>query len=214
MRSPAATTVQQKIQLYVEPLMCSSTDDIVYAQVKRVRGVHTQLHDLIKRYGYFADGPYTLSGGEISGVYFDLRRITMHPRGASITSQLMLERLQDVDSVGGMESGAIPIAAAIALTSGTVRAFFIRKAEKTHGRRRLAEGCLRKGDTVGIVEDVTTSGRSVLFAIDAVEELGCTITKVVSILDRQSGAKELIESAGYPFESLFFASDFTIGIDR
>ncbi len=193
--------------------MCSPAYNIVYAQVKRVLGAHAQLHDLIKRYGYFADGPYTLSGGEISDVYFDLRRITMHPRGASITSQLMLELLHDVDAVGGMESGAIPIATAIALTSGTLRAFFIRKAEKKHGRRRLAEGCLRKGDTVGIVEDVTTSGRSVLFAIDAVEELDCTITTVISVLDRQSGAKELIESAGYPFESLFVASDFTIDID-
>ncbi|MGZ4932276.1 MAG: orotate phosphoribosyltransferase, partial [Halobacteriota archaeon] len=111
------------------------------------------------------------------------------------------------------ESGAIPIAAAIALTSGTVRAFFIRKAEKMHGRRRLAEGCLRSGDTVGIVEDVTTSGRSVLFAINAVEQLDCTVTKVISVLDRQSGAKELIESAGYPFESLFVASDFTDDTD-
>ncbi|MGZ4934001.1 MAG: orotate phosphoribosyltransferase [Halobacteriota archaeon] len=178
-----------------------------------MHSARAQLHDLIERYGYFADGPYTLSGGETSNFYFDLRRITMHPRGASIVAQLMLERLQGVDAVGGMESGAIPIAAAIALTSGTVRAFFIRKAEKMHGRRRLAEGCLRSGDTVGIVEDVTTSGRSVLFAIHAVEQLDCTVTKVISVLDRQSGAKELIESAGYLFESLFVASDFTNDTD-
>lgn len=174
-----------------------------------MHGARAQLYDLIERYGYFADGPYKLSGGEISNVYFDLRRITMHPRGAFVVSQLMLERLHGVDAVGGMESGAIPIAAAIALQSGTVRAFFIRKAEKVHGRRRLAEGCLRNGDIVGIVEDVTTSGRSVLFAINAVEQLDCTVTKVISVLDRQSGAKELIESAGYLFESLFQASDFT-----
>ncbi len=174
-----------------------------------MRDAHAQLYDLIKRYGFFADGPYTLSGGEISDVYFDLRRVTMHPRGASITSLLMLEHLQGVDAVGGMESGAIPIAAAVALKSGTVRAFFVRKAEKKHGRRRLAEGCLRNGDTVGIVEDVTTSGNSVLFAINAVEELDCTVLKVVSVLDRQSGAKEAIESAGYQFESLFVARDFT-----
>ncbi len=175
-----------------------------------MHGARAQLYDLIERYGYFADGPYTLSGGAISNVYFDLRRITMHPRGASVVSQLMLQRLHGVDAVGGMESGAIPIAAAIALQSGTVRAFFIRKAEKMHGRRRLAEGCLRNGDTVGIVEDVTTSGHSVLSAIQAVEHLDCTVMKVISVLDRQSGAKELIESAGYLFESLFVASDFTI----
>ena len=178
-----------------------------------MHGARAQLYDLIERYGYFAERPYTLSGGGTSNVYFDLRRITMHPRGASVVSQLMLERLQGIDAVGGMESGAIPIAAAIALKSGTVRAFFIRKAEKMHGRRRLAEGCLKSGDNVGIVEDVTTSGRSVLFAIKAVEQLDGTVMKVISILDRQTGAKELIESAGYLFESLLVASDFTNDID-
>ncbi len=172
-----------------------------------------QLYDLIKRYGYFADGPYTLSSGEISQFYFDLRRVSMHPRGASLIAQLLLHRLDAVDAVGGMESGAIPIATAVALKSGSVRAFFIRKTEKTHGRRRVVEGCLQSGDVVGIVEDVTTSGRSVLLAVEAVEQLDCTIKKVISVLDRQSGAKELIESAGYVFESLFVASDFMSRID-
>ncbi len=174
-----------------------------------MRAARAQLYELIKRYGYFTDGQYALSGGGISTVYFDLRRITMHPQGASAIAQLMLKRLQHADAVGGMESGAIPIAAAIALKSGTVRAFFVRKVEKKHGIKRLVEGCLRSGDTVSIVEDVTTSGRSVLYAINAVEQLDCTVMKVLSVLDRQSGAKETIESAGYQFESLFVAADFT-----
>ena len=178
-------------------------------EVKSMQGARAQLYDLIVRYGYFAGGQFTLSSGETSDIYFDLRRVTMHPRGASVISHLMLERLPDIDAAGGMESGAIPIATAIALQSGTIRAFFVRKEGKMHGRRRLVEGCLKNGDIVGIVEDVTTSGRSVLSAIRAVEQLDCTVAKVISVLDRQSGAEELIKSAGYRFESLYVASDFT-----
>ena len=169
---------------------------------------YDDLKDLVTKYAFFSDGPYRLSAGELSDFYFDLRRVTMHPRGASLVSELMLERLGSVDAVGGMESGAIPIATAIALKSGTVRAFFVRKAEKQHGRMRRTEGCIRHGDVVAFVEDVTTSGESVLLGIAAVEQLGCTIAKVMCILDRESGAKERIESNGYLFEALFAASDF------
>jgi orotate phosphoribosyltransferase len=120
----------------------------------------------------------------------------------------MVERLGSVDAVGGMESGAIPIATAIALKSGKVRAFYVRKAEKKHGRMRRTEGCIRHGDVVAFVEDVTTSGESVLSGVAAVEQFGCTISKVLCILDRERGAKERIESNGYPFEALFAARDF------
>ncbi|MGZ4913485.1 MAG: orotate phosphoribosyltransferase [Halobacteriota archaeon] len=194
--------------------MRCKTDNSDTKEVKGMQGAHAQLYDLIVRYGYFVGGQFTLSSGETSDIYFDLRRVTMHPSGASVISHLMLERLPDIDAAGGMESGAIPIATAIALQSGTIRAFYIRKEEKMHGRGRLVEGCLKNGDIVGLVEDVTTSGRSVLSAIRAVEQLDCTVTKVISVLDRQSGAKELIESAGYRFESLCVASDFTTVRDR
>jgi orotate phosphoribosyltransferase len=173
-----------------------------------VQDAYDDLKLLIKKHGYFANGPYRLSGGEISDFYFDLRRVTMHPRGAALISELMLERVAGVDAVGGMESGAIPIATAIALKSGTLRAFFVRKTEKKHGRMRRAEGCIRQGDVVAFVEDVTTSGESVLLGIAAVEQLGCTVVKVICVLDRESGAQERITSKGYPFEALFAASDF------
>ena len=173
-----------------------------------VQDAYDDLKLLIKKYGFFTDGPYSLSSGETSDFYFDLRRVTMHPRGAALISELMVERLTGVDAVGGMESGAIPIATAIALKSGTVRAFFVRKTEKRHGRMRKAEGCIRQGDVVAFVEDVTTTGESVLSGIAAVEQLGCTIAKVISVLDRESGAHKRITSKGYPFEALFVARDF------
>lgn len=166
------------------------------------------LKGLIQKYGYFNDGPYRLSAGGISDFYFDLRRVTMHPRGAALISQLMIERLTGIDAVGGMESGAIPIATAIALKSGTLRAFFVRKAGKKHGRMRSVEGCIQKGDIVAYVEDVMTSGESALLGISVIENVGCTIAKVLCVLDRESGARERITARGYSFEALFRASDF------
>jgi orotate phosphoribosyltransferase len=173
-----------------------------------MQDTYEELKQLIKKYGCFTDGPYRLSGGALSDFYFDLRRVTMHPRGATLIAELIIGRLAGVNAVGGMESGAIPIATAIALKSGVIRGFFVRKSEKTYGRMRRIEGCIRKGDVVAFVEDVTTSGASVLAGIAAVEQLGCTIAKVISVLDRESGAQERITSKGYLFEALFRTSDF------
>jgi orotate phosphoribosyltransferase len=175
-----------------------------------VQDTYEDLKQLIKKFGCFTDGPYRLSGGALSDFYFDLRRVTMHPQGASLIAEMMIERLAGIDAVGGMESGAIPIATAIALKSGVIRAFFVRKSEKTHGRMRRVEGCVRKGDVVAFVEDVTTSGESVLSGIGAVEQLGCRTAKVISVLDRESGAQERITSKGYLFEALFTSSDFKV----
>jgi orotate phosphoribosyltransferase len=174
------------------------------------------LKALIKEQGCFSDGPYKLSAGGTSDFYFDLRRVTMDPKGAALISELVLERLNDVAkvvAVGGMESGAIPIATAIALTSQynksrILRAFFVRKTQKNHGTERMVEGHIQKGDVVAFVDDVTTSGKSVLSGIAAVEELGCRVEKVISVLDRETGAEERITQQDYKFEALFRASEF------
>ena len=181
------------------------------------------LKALIKEQGCFSDGPYKLSSGGTSDFYFDLRRVTMDPKGAALISELVLERLKDVAevvAVGGMESGAIPIATAIALTSHNkshnksqnksrnYRAFFVRKTQKNHGRERMVEGQIQEGDVVAFVDDVTTSGESVLSGIAAVKDLGCNVAKVISILDRETGAEKLITEKGYEFEALFKASEF------
>jgi orotate phosphoribosyltransferase len=169
---------------------------------------YEELKNLIVKYGYFSNGPYRLSGGQVSDYYFDLRRVLMHPRGASTAAELMIQRLGKIDAVGGMESGAIPIATAIAVKSGDVRAFFVRKAKKSHGRMQKVEGCIKSGDKVGFVEDVTTSGKSILTGIKAVEEMNCTVMKVMAVLDRETGAQEHITAQGYNFESIFKTSDF------
>jgi len=174
-----------------------------------LKNKYEELKDLILKYGYFSNGPYRLSGGQVSDYYFDLRRVTMHPRGASLTADLVIEKLGNIDAVGGIESGAIPIATAVAVQSGAIRAFFVRKAEKSYGRMQRVDGCIKKGDTVAFVDDVTTSGKSTLTGIKIVEEMNCIVTKVIAVLDRESGAQENITSNGYKFESIFKASDFT-----
>jgi len=174
-----------------------------------LKNKYEELKNLILKYGYFSNGPYQLSGGQISDYYFDLRRVTMHPRGASLTADLVIEKVGNIDAVGGIESGAIPIATAVAVKSGEIRAFFVRKAEKSHGRMQRVDGCIKKGDTVAFVDDVTTSGKSTLTGIKIVEEMNCTVTKVIAVLDRESGAQENITSIGYKFESIFKKSDFT-----
>ncbi len=163
---------------------------------------------MILKYGYFSNGPYQLSGGQVSDYYFDLRRVLMHPRGALISAELLIESLGKIDAVGGMESGAIPIATAVAVKSGDIRAFFVRKAKKTHGRMQKVEGCIKSGDKVGFVDDVATSGKSILAGIKAVEDMNCAVTKVMAVLDREAGAAEYIITQGYKFESIFKMSDF------
>ena len=173
-----------------------------------LKNKYEELKNLILKYGYFSNGPYQLSGGQVSDYYFDLRRVTMHPRGASLIADLIIGKLGKIDAVGGIESGAIPIATAIAVKSGDVRAFFVRKAEKSHGRMQRVDGCIKNGDRVGFVDDVTTSGKSTLTGIKIVEEIDCTVMKVIAVLDRESGAQENITSKGYKFESIFKTSDF------
>jgi len=108
--------------------------------------------------------------------------------------------------------GSIPISSAVVLLSLEARpkplkGFWIRRDEKTHGLGGLISGELDRSDHVVIVDDVTTSGLSVLKAVDAVEGAGAAVLKVVAIVDRLEGAREKVQDRGVPFESLFTRDD-------
>src|SRR5690606_36667662 len=129
--------------------------------------------------------------------------------------ELILDRLSDVevDYIGGLEMGAVPLIGPLALMSGLkgrpIPGFFVRKTVKGHGTRQRIEGVTDlNGKRVVVVEDVTTTGGSAMSAIEALREAGAKIAMVISILDRQSGATELYREAGIPFTSLFVASEF------
>ena len=134
----------------------------------------------------------------------------MSPEGMVLVGSLGLARIHaegwNPDAVGGLTLGADPVAYAIshmsAETPSPIRAFTVRKEPKGHGTGRRIEGPFRPGDRVVVVEDVITTGRSALEAIDAVEGEGGSVAGVLAVVDRQDGGREAIQARGYPVVSL------------
>ena len=141
----------------------------------------------------------------------------LDPDGAALLSELILRELADVeaDCVGGIEMGAVPLIAPVAMKSPAfgryLQGFFVRKTVKDHGTKKRVDGADIAGKTVAILEDVTTTGGSSLDAVNAVREAGAEVAIVLSILDRGEGAAELYAGAGVPFKSLFRAEEFLKG---
>ena len=137
----------------------------------------------------------------------------LDPEGASLLADLLFEmiRAEDVDCIGGMETGAIPLVAALCLRSWPERplkGFFIRKEPKGHGTDQRVDGLLDPGSRVILFEDVTTTGGSALQAVDEARRNQCAIVKVITVVDRLEGAAENFGKAGIPFEALFTRCDF------
>lgn len=167
----------------------------------------------------FQIGPeMTLASGQKSTVYFNMKPTMLDAEGALLIAMLVLDLIDDVkvDLVGGLEMGAVPIAAATAAVSqargSPISAFFIRKQAKEHGTRSLIEGLAPNhslaGKQVIVLEDVTTTGGSALKAVDAVRAEGGTVLAVITVVDRQEGAEEAFAAAGLAFRSLLTKGDF------
>ncbi|MCS5717287.1 orotate phosphoribosyltransferase [Herbiconiux sp. CPCC 205763] len=165
----------------------------------------SQLIDYIKTDAVF-HGDFTLTSGKKASYYVDLRRVSLDHRVAPLIGQVMLDLIagiRDVDAVGGLTMGADPIAAAV-LHQGAARglsydAFVVRKEPKDHGRGRQVEGPDVAGKRVIVLEDTSTTGGSPLAAIAALEKAGAVIAGVAVVVDRNTGAGERIEEAGYPY---------------
>ena len=172
-----------------------------------------QLIEYIKSDAVFF-GDFTLTSGKKASYYVDLRRVSLDHRVAPLIGQVMLELIADipdVTAVGGLTMGADPIASAI-LHQGAARglaydAFVVRKEPKDHGRGRQVEGPDLIGKRVIVVEDTSTTGGSPLKAIEALEKVGAEIAAVATVVDRSTGAKEVIENAGYPYRSAIGLAD-------
>ena len=166
----------------------------------------------------FGRGEITLASGRKSDFYFNLKPTMLDPEGATLLAELTFEALKDdqLDYVGGLEMGAVPLAGAIAQLSWIkghpIAAFFVRKKPKEHGARLAVEGLAKgeslQGKRVVIVEDVTTTGGSALAAIRAVREEGAEVVLVLAIVDRQEGATETFAAEGVAFRALFTAEEF------
>jgi len=158
-------------------------------------------------------GKFTLSSGKESDYYLDERVVTLSSEGAYLTAKIMLDMLKDVEfsAVGGPTLAADPIVASIAVISHiegrSIDGFIIRKEPKGHGTGKLIEGPLNKGSKVVIVDGTMTTGGSLLKAISAVENEGCEVVKVIVLIDRLEGGKEVLKSKGYDVLSVFTRDD-------
>lgn len=179
--------------------------------------LRAQMFELIRTRS-FGRGKITLASGRESDFYFDLRPTTMHPVGAAILGEMIVDALDglNIDYVGGLEMGAVPIAAAAAVASHRhgrdIGAFFVRKKAKDHGAKKLVEGLAKdeslRGKRVAVLEDVTTTGGSALQAVEAVAAEGGDVVLILSIVDRQEGAAETFAERGLKFRPLFTADEF------
>lgn len=164
-----------------------------------------QLIDYISAEAVF-HGDFTLTSGKKATYYVDLRKVSLDHRVAPLIGQVMLDLIagvEDVAAVGGMTMGADPVAAAI-LHQGAARglaydAFVVRKEPKDHGRGKQVEGPDLAGKRVIVLEDTSTTGGSPLKAAEALEKVGAVIAAVAVVVDRDTGAREAIEAAGYPY---------------
>jgi len=179
-----------------------------------------ELFELIRARS-FGRGKIMLASGRESDFYFDLRPTTLHPAGATCVGELIADAVEGmpVEFVGGLESGAVPIATAVAVAShrrgGNIQAFFVRKKAKEHGAKKMVEGLPKgqtlKGRNVVIVDDVMTTGGSSVQAINAVREEGANILLVLTIVDRLEGAAETFAAEKLPFRALYTADEFLKG---
>lgn len=173
-----------------------------------------RLLTLLVQQAYFRQ-PVILSSGQQSDYYIDCRRVTLSAEGAWLTAKLLLPLLAEaqVQAIGGLTLGADPIVAAVAAQSFAegqpCQGFLIRKEPKKHGQRRSIEGpVLPPGTRVAIVDDVATSGGSLLTACQRVqEETDWQIVQVICLVDRQEGARERVAQAGFALLALFSAQD-------
>jgi orotate phosphoribosyltransferase len=150
-----------------------------------------------------------LSSGKKSNYYIDGKIITLSPEGIYLVSKIIFEMIKDknIDAIGGLTIGADPIVSGVSLISfiekKPVYAFIVRSSQKDHGMGKLIEGNIQKGWNVAIVDDVVTTGSSLLKSIEAVENYGAYVKKVICIVDREEGAKQAIEEKGYKLEAIF-----------
>src|SRR5580700_542907 len=180
-------------------------------------GWQTSLFEIIKERS-FRQGRFTLASGAESDLYFNLKPTMMDPLGAYLAAKAFSEIIhaERVDYVGGLEMGAVPIIGALAAISATegrpIRTFFVRKAPKEHGTKEKVEGLAPsetlQGKRVLVLDDVATSGGSIMKAIDAARSAGATVDVALVLVDRDEGAKKRLADQGIRLLSVFQAQQF------
>ncbi|EPR37630.1 Orotate phosphoribosyltransferase [Desulfovibrio sp. X2] len=159
----------------------------------------------------YIEGEITLTSGKKSDYYFDCKQTALHPEGSWCIGTLFLEMLKDTDvqGVGGMTLGADPLVSSVTvlshLASRPLPGFIVRKEAKGHGTGRFLEGLgnFTPGMKVAMLEDVVTTGGTLIKACERVRDAGLEIVAVCAILDREEGGRENLAKAGYDLKSIF-----------
>ncbi len=154
-------------------------------------------------------GQFTLASGRTSDFYVDARRVTLHAKGSRLVAEAFLSVLPaDVVGIGGLTLGADPIACGVATLAPvhgrSLHAFLVRKEAKAHGTGSRVEGLsnFQPGDRVAVVEDTTTTGGSLLAAIDAATEAGLVVASAITLVDREEGASDALAARGHRLVAL------------
>src|SRR5271163_1528647 len=162
----------------------------------------------------FRLGEFKLSSGGTSDYYIDCRTTTLDAKGARLTGEVFVDEIRQrgwkPQAIGGLTMGADPIVVAVAVVSGELDGFLVRKAEKQHGTGQRIEGFREKGARVVIVDDVCTTGTSTVQAIEAAREFGFEVAGVMCLVEREEakGRPNVEKAAGAaPFISIFTAND-------
>jgi orotate phosphoribosyltransferase len=164
----------------------------------------------------FSFGDFTLASGQKSTYYINSKKVLFHSEALALLGEQLYRHTCDLPlaALGGLEVGALPMAAAVVLAyhahGREMEGFFVRKQAKSHGSKERVEGvALKPGDAVAVIDDVLTTGDSAMQAIQAVEEQGARVARVVCVVDRLQGARERL--AKYDYRPIFTVRDFGIG---
>ncbi|MCI4331041.1 MAG: orotate phosphoribosyltransferase [Thermoplasmata archaeon] len=151
-------------------------------------------------------GRFTLASGQTSDVYVDIKRAWSDPARLKVMAKLLAERVGVADRLAGMELGAVPLVVATALVTGHPYAV-VRKSAKAHGTQQRLEGEIPPGSRVVVLEDVTTTGGSVVETVQVLRGAGAVVDRVLVVVDREAGAREKLAAVGVTLEPLVTLSE-------
>jgi orotate phosphoribosyltransferase len=161
----------------------------------------------------YQEGDFLLSSGQRSTSYINGKQVTLHPQGCLGVGRVLLDMLPEgTQAVAGLTLGADPIVTAVSIVAAyegrSLPAFIIRKEAKGHGTRAYIEGItMPEGSLVTVLEDVVTTGKSALQAVERLQAAGYQVNGVMALVDRLQGGAELYQQQGLPFQAVFTIDD-------
>ncbi|KYC42988.1 orotate phosphoribosyltransferase [Scytonema hofmannii PCC 7110] len=188
------------------------TQSSIWATTTDLAILRQQLLNLFCQLAY-QEGDFVLSSGQQSSYYINGKQVTLHPHGALAIGRILLSLLPiDTQAVAGLTLGADPIVSAVSVVSAyenrPIPALIVRKEAKGHGTRAYIEGPnLPEGAKVVVLEDVVTTGKSAMKAVERLQAAGYAVNRVISLVDRKQGGAEFYQSVGLQFEAVFSIED-------